>query len=139
MRNNVMINPNPDSEGEADFIVEVIVDVLGTWVSKTDWLLKNSENIKAIVSAEYVITPLTPDSAIRKVGRITFEAQYEEDYIGWIGPIDQKIKITKSDIGKYFPGFSEISSQSNNIKRKKPNEPANQEPNPVIQINPKSR
>ncbi len=139
MRNNIMINPNPDSEGESEFILEIIVDVLGTWVSKTDWFIKNSENIKAIVSAEYVITPLNNKSISRKSGRITYEGEYFENYVGWIGPYEKDIIIKKSDIGNYFPKFSIGSENVDNVKRKKPAELVNPEPNQTIQINPKMR
>jgi hypothetical protein len=139
MRNNIMINPNPESEGDSDYILEIIVDVLGTWVTKTDWLVKNSENIKAIISAEYVITSLNDKSIPRKIGRITYEGEYFENYIGWIGPYEKDIKINKSDIGKHFPTLNVGSENIDNIKRKKPIEFINQESNQGIPINPKMR
>jgi hypothetical protein len=139
MRNNVMINPNPESEGDADYILEVIVDVLGAWSSKTDWFIKNGENLKAIVSAEFVITPLKEGEVVRKIGRISYQAEYSEKYIAWMGPVETSIKVTKSDVGIHFPQLHDGSSQSDNVRRKKPAEPVGQEINQTIQINPKLR
>jgi hypothetical protein len=98
LRNNVLINPT-DAEGKAEYLLEVFVDVLGTWKSRTDWFLTNSERLTATTSLEYVITNLgSKDKSQRLYGRVSYDATYEEKYTLWMGPVATDITVAKSDL-----------------------------------------
>jgi len=138
-RQNVMINPNPDTEVEADYFLEVIVDVLGTWRSRTDWLVTNSEQLKAIVALEYTITPLRGHNERRLSGRIAYEASYLENYFGWLGPTETRITLTRSALGDLLPAFGPGSDRFSNLRRTRPAEFQQPDAMPPIQISPKSK
>lgn len=137
-RNNVMINPDPDSDGDADYFLEIFVDVLGIWRSRTDWVVSNSERLAALISLEYVITSLTGEAGDRIVGRVSYEARYRENYVGWVGPTSSDITVEKKDLGDLLPEFRSTSDSASNLKRKKIEfkPPETQQP---IQINPRAR
>lgn len=136
VRQNVMLNPNGESEGDADYFLEVIVDVLGTWRSRTDWVFSNSEQLKAIVSVEYVITPMKDDGEKRTVGRIGYEANYTENFYGWMGPASTEIILRKTDVAGIIPSFGEGNNMFTNLKRGKPIEYAKPDTAQPIQVNP---
>jgi hypothetical protein len=140
VRNNVLLNPNPETEIEPDYLLEVIVDVLGTWRKRTDWLVQNKESLMAVVAIEYVITPTNNSSEKKVVGRLSYEAEYTEKYIGWIGPTEEEITLKKSKYGDVISSFGTGSSDVTNLKRlssssfyQKP------EVNPTIQLPPKTK
>ena len=119
-RNNIMLNPVTETEGEADYFLEVIVDVLGSWRSRTDWFLTNKESLKAIVSIEYIITPVGADGETRLVGRIGYESTYTEKYFAWIGPVESEMKILKKEPAGIISDFGQGTSEYSNLKRGKP-------------------
>ncbi len=136
VRQNVMLNPNPETEGEADFFLEVLVDVLGTWRSRTDWLVANSERLQAIVVVEYVLTPLKPGGGARQVGTIGYEAEYRERYVGWMGPVDSGIEVRPSPWAQLMPTLGGGSERTDNLHRARPVEYAQPQPAPPVQPNP---
>jgi hypothetical protein len=139
VRQNVMLNPNPETEGEPDFFVEVIVDVLGTWRSRTDWGLRNTERLQAIVSVEYAVTPMKPDAGPRLVGKVGYEAEYRENYVGWMGPTDSGIELRRSALTDLMPTLGAGSASTSNLQRQRPVEFAQpQQPQP-IQVNPRAK
>ena len=117
VRNNVLLNPNPDAEIEPDYFLEVIVDVLGTWRKRTDWLIQNKESLMAVVAIEYVITPTNNSLENKVVGRISYEAEYTEKYIGWIGPTEEEVTLKKSKYADVISSFGTGSSDVTNLKR----------------------
>ena len=139
VRQNVMLNPNGDSEGDADYFLEVIVDVLGTWRSRTDWLFRNSEQLKAITSVEFVITPMKDKGEKRTVGRIGYEAEYVEHFFGWMGPTRSDIALRKTNVAEIIPIFGEGNNTFTNLKRGKPLEYAQPDSAQPIQVNPKMK
>jgi hypothetical protein len=139
VRQNVMLNPNDESEGEADYFLEVIVDVLGTWRSRTDWLFSNNEQLKSIVSVEYVITPMKDKGEKRIVGRISYEAEYTEYFFGWMGPTSSDIVLRKTNAANIIPSFGEGNNTFTNIRRGKPVEYAQPDAAQPIQFNPKMK
>jgi hypothetical protein len=139
VRQNVMLNPNGESDGEADYFLEVLVDVLGTWRSRTDWVFSNNEQLKAIVSVEYVITPLRENGEKRIVGRIGYEAEYTENFIVWMGPTSSKIELRKTNLAKIIPSFGEGNNTFTNLKRGKPVEYSQPDTAQPIQVNPKMK
>ena len=139
VRQNVMLNPNGDSEGEADYFLEVIVDVLGTWRSRTDWVFSNNEQLKAIASIEYVITPMKDKGEKRTVGRIGYEAEYTEHFFGWMGPTSSDIILRKTNVAEIIPTFGEGNNTFTNLKRNKPVEYVQPDTAQPIQVNPKMK
>lgn len=124
MRSNVQII-NSNDEIKPDFLLEIIVDALGTWRQRKDWLFTNAEILKSITSIEYVITPLNEKSTKRKVGRLTYEGEYKEDYNFWMGPTDINISVKKStwgnvlkDFGIGVINFDNITGRSEDQKEK---------------------
>jgi hypothetical protein len=139
VRQNVMLNPNPETEGEPEYFVEVIVDVLGTWRSRTDWLLTNTERLQAIVSVEYAITPMKATGEARQVGKVGYEAEYHERYIGWVGPADSGITLRKSALTELMPTLGNGSASTSHLQRAKPVEFAPPQAPQPIQVNPRAR
>ena len=132
-----MLNPDGASEGEADYFVEIIVDVLGTWRSRTDWAISNNEQLKAITSFEYVITPMkNQPNEKRIVGRVAYEAEYSEQYVFWMGPTSSNTVVKITNIADIIPDFGEGVSDFSNLKRAKPVEFAKPDAPVPIQINP---
>ncbi len=136
-RQNVMLNPIGESEGEADYFLEVIVDVLGTWRSRTDWLVSNSEQLSAITSVEYVITPLKDNEEKRVFGRIGYEAEYKQHFLGWMGPTKTEIVLRKTDIAEIIPTFGVGINSFTNLRRRKPIEFTQPDSAQPILVNPK--
>jgi len=136
-RNNIMLNPIAETDGEADYFLEVIVDVLGSWRSRTDWLLSNKESLKASVSIEYIITPFGGEGETRLVGRIGYESTYTEKYLFWIGPVESEMKILRTEPAGIISDFGPGTSEYSNLKRGKPldNKPA--DPAQPIMISPR--
>jgi hypothetical protein len=136
IRRNIMLSPK-ENEGKAEYYLEIIVDVLGTWRSRSDWLFTNNESLKAVISLEYVITPYSVKSTeARKVGRISYEAEYNEKYAAWMGPVSTNIVVKKSDLGNYISDFGSGSSEYNNIVRNQPTEFDKKNTVTPVQINP---
>ena len=96
LRYNIQV-VNLNDEQKPEYLLEIIVDTFGTWRQRTDWFVANSEILKAITSVEYVITPLRDSPIKRKVGRLTYEGEYKENYNFWIGPTETNIKVAKTD------------------------------------------
>ena len=140
MRNNIMINPENESEGDPDYFLEVIVDVLGSWRSRTDWLLTNKEKLMAIVSLEYVITPVSKDKTGRHFGRISYEASFTENYVAWMGPTKSEITVSPSSYNFPIPTFGEGTNIYSNLRRNQKTFEFNAgEPTSPVLINPNMR
>lgn len=139
VRQNVMLNPNPDTEGEPEFFVEVIVDVLGTWRSRTDWGLRNTERLQAIVSVEYAITPMKAGGPPRLVGQVGWEADYSEQYVGWMGPTDSGIVLRPAALTALLPTLAEGSASVSHLQRQRPMAFAQPQAPQPIQVNPRAR
>jgi hypothetical protein len=138
IRNNVLVNPT-QVEGDPEFLVEVIVDILGTVRSKTDWAVSNSENLKAIISLEYVISPMVKNGGKRIVGSIAYEALYSEQYIAWMGPTKTTTKVSKIDLSDLIPTLGIGEDSYENLRREVPKEFSPPPPPAPIQINPRAR
>jgi hypothetical protein len=81
------------SSDQADYIVELLVDVYGTVRNQTDWLLRNQEKLSAVTSFEVTITPVQNPKGISQSKRIGVEAEYIENYNFWVGPVEKNIKV----------------------------------------------
>lgn len=114
LRSNIQV-VNLNDEQKPDYLLEIIVDTFGTWRQRMDWLVTNSEVLKAITSIEYVITPLKENPIKRKVGRLTYEGEYKEDYNFWVGPTETKITVSKSKWADVLKDFGVGVNRSDNI------------------------
>ena len=135
LRKNVMLNPS-ETQGKADFMLEVFVDVLGTWKSRTDWFVTNSERLTATTSLEYVITDLSSKGkSQRQYGRVSYDATYEEKYTLWMGPVATDIVIAKGDLLERIQPVPTVGTDSvNHLLRESTTKPAQpeQSESPVI-------
>jgi len=82
---------------DAEYLIYVNVDVFGTIRSRTDWLLKNSESLKAKTAIEVGILNLATRKLAVKPQVSSYEAEYNENYVLWMGPISIDKTIKESD------------------------------------------
>ncbi len=79
----------PPSEAEVD--VYVTVDVFGTVRTRIEWFLANNEILRAKTALEIMAIDHQSGALIMKPQSASVEAEYNEQYILWAGPV----KITK--------------------------------------------
>lgn len=141
LRNNVIKDPNPETDGSADFIMEITVDTLGTIWKRTDWGIVNSDSLTAVVSYEYMIIPLKDEfKKISKVGSISYEAKYQDNYIFWMGPTKSETLIYKSDFNDKIGTLGPIFNADSVMELKaKPQDFLPSNSKVPIQLNPYSR
>jgi len=122
LRNNVLRNPVPETDGEADYLIEIMVDVFGTIWKRTDWGIANSDNLSALISYEYVITPLKEElKKNAKVGSVSYEAFYKEKYILWMGPTENEMVVRKSNLSNFVGTLGNIEVDgTSNIRKDNP-------------------
>lgn len=119
LRNDITKDPNPETDGPADFILEIMVDTLGTIWKRTDWGVVNSDSLTAVVSYEYVIISLKDElKKITKVGNVSYEAKYQDSYVLWMGPTKSETTIQKSDFGEKIGTLGPIFNSNSTIERK---------------------
>jgi hypothetical protein len=119
LRNNIMKDPNPETDGPADFIMDVMVDTMGTIWKRTDWGVVNSDSLTAVVSYEYEIIPLKDElKKISKVGNVSYEAKYQDNYVLWMGPTKSETIIQKSDFAETIGTLGPIFDSNSSIERK---------------------
>jgi len=121
LRNNVFKMLDGDDPNDADFSLEIIVDVFGTIWRRSDWGVKNSESLEAAVSFEYVISPIKKDSRVpAHVGHSSYQATYKENYFFWMGPSSVTTEIKKSKYGNFVGTLGPIESISTGSKQFSP-------------------
>ncbi|MCL2340438.1 MAG: adhesin [Proteobacteria bacterium] len=81
----------PPSEAELD--VYITIDIFGTVYTRVDWLLANNEILRARMSID--IMAVSHDSGVMVMAprRSAMEAEYDEQYILWAGPVSIKKSI----------------------------------------------
>jgi hypothetical protein len=92
----------PPSEAEVD--VYVIVDVFGTVRTRIEWFLANNEILCAKAALEVMAVDHTSGNLIMPPQSASVEAEYNEQYILWAGPV----MITKH-LRKSSPLLSDYS------------------------------
>lgn len=136
LRKNVKINPDQESGLKPDYMLEILVDVFGIWRSRTDWLIYNAETLVATTSFEYVLTPLKNADEQRIVGRLGFDATYNEKYAFWVGPYETNIEVVPSSFSKIIGSFGEgVGGYSNLVSGSSSEFMGPQKPAPII-LNP---
>ena len=71
----------------ADFLVIVFVDVFGTIRDRTDFLVYNTERLRARTALEVVAIRQSDGTVVLPVQRGAAEATWEEKYLFWSGPV----------------------------------------------------
>lgn len=84
----------PPSEAEID--VYVTVDVFGTVRSRVEWFLANNEILRAKTSLEIMAVEHESGKLVVMPRSAGAEAEYNEQYILWAGPILIKQTLNKS-------------------------------------------
>ena len=89
------VHPVPPSEAEVD--IYVTVDVFGTVRTRVDWFLANNEILRAKTALEIMaVDHLTGDLVMAPVS-VSSQAEYNEQYVLWAGPVSVKKMLKKSD------------------------------------------
>jgi hypothetical protein len=101
----------PPSEAEID--VYVTVDVFGTVRSRVEWFLANNEILKAKTSLEIMAVEHESGRMVLPPQTAGAEAEYNEQYILWAGPILIKQTLNKSlPLLSDFVNLGEIDESS---------------------------
>jgi hypothetical protein len=85
----------PPSEAEVD--VYVTVDVFGTVRSRVDWFVANNEILKAKTTLEVLAVDHQSGKLIMPPQAASTQAEYNEQFILWAGPVSIKKILTTSD------------------------------------------
>lgn len=88
------VNIVPPSEADVDLYVTV--DVFGTVRSRVEWFLANNEILQAKTSLEILAVDHLSGAVVMAPQSTGAEAEYNEQYIFWAGPIFIKETLTKS-------------------------------------------
>ncbi len=102
----------PPSEAEID--VYVIVDVFGTIRSRIDWFFANNEILRAKTSLEILAVDHQTGKLVMPPQIAVSEAEYNEQYVLWMGPVSIKKFIQKTD--PLLCDFTDIPSQTESVK-----------------------
>jgi len=85
----------PPSEAEID--IYVIVDIFGTVRTRVDWFIANNEILKARTALETLAIEHDTGRLVMEPQTASSEAEYNEQYILWAGPVMIKKYLRKSD------------------------------------------
>ncbi len=79
------VNIVPPSEADID--VYITVDVFGTVRTRVDWFLANNEILRAKTAIEVMAVDHYSGQLVMKPQSASVEAEYNEQYILWAGPV----------------------------------------------------
>jgi hypothetical protein len=85
----------PPSEAEID--VYVTVDVFGTVRTRVEWFIANNEILRAKTSFEILAVDHLSGRLVLPPTVAAAEAEYNEQYILWAGPVSVKKTLVKAD------------------------------------------
>lgn len=97
----------PPSEAEVD--VYVIIDVFGTIRTRTDWFIANNEILQAKTSLEVLAINHQSGKLIMPPQSVFSSAEYNEQYILWMGPI--MIKKFLMDTDPLLSDFTDLRTK----------------------------
>ncbi len=100
----------PPSEAEID--VYVIVDVFGTVRTRVDWFIANNEILRAKTALEVIAVDHQTGVMIMSPQAVISEAEYNEQYILWAGPVVIKKYLKASD--PLLCDFSDLQPEKSN-------------------------
>ncbi len=98
------VNIVPPSEAEID--VYITVDVFGTVRTRVDWFLANNEILRAKTAIEVMAVDHYSGKLVMAPQSASVEAEYNEQYILWAGPIMITKYLRKSE--PLLSDFSDI-------------------------------
>ncbi len=93
----VLRGVNVVSPQQAEVDVYFTVDVFGTIRSRTDWHISNQERLIAKTALEMTAIDRTSGSVLISPQTTSFEAEYNEQYYFWMGPMKTSKEIRRSD------------------------------------------
>lgn len=111
------VTPTSPNDPTAEVLVYVTVDIFGTVRSRFDALLYNNETVKAETSFEVMAFDregkniLRPQVANR-------EAQYQEHYLLWAGPISTKERVYQGQ--GLLVDFTQVDGSKRSYNAKEP-------------------
>jgi hypothetical protein len=86
----------PPSEAEID--IYVTVDVFGTVRSRVEWFLANNEILQARTALEILAIDHVSGQLILPPQSVGAEAEYNEQYLVWVGPISARKFMKKTEL-----------------------------------------
>lgn len=89
------VHISPPSEAEVD--VYVTVDVFGTVRTRVDWFLANNEILRSKTAVEVIAVNHRSGELLMGPQPASMEAEYNEQYILWSGPVSIKKFLKESD------------------------------------------
>jgi hypothetical protein len=93
----------------AEFDVYVTVDVFGTIRSRHDWHLANQESLTAKTALEMTVIDRRSGYIAVPPQTTSYEAEYNEQYVLWAGPISKTKELRKSE--PLLVDFTDMSPQ----------------------------
>jgi len=109
----------PPSEAEID--VYITVDVFGTVRTRVEWFLANNEILRAKTSFEVLAVDSLTGRLVMPPAAASAEAEYNEQFILWAGPIIIKKTLTKSE--PLLSDFTDVREQKEVVDSAAQNEP----------------
>ena len=82
---------------DADVDLYVTVDVFGTIRSRHDWHVVNQESLIAKTSIEMAAIERDSGAVVIPAQISSFEAEYNEQYVAWAGPVHKIKELRRSD------------------------------------------
>lgn len=105
----------------ADYDVYITVDVFGTIRSRHDWHLANQESLIAKTALEMTAIDRRTGQVIVSPQTTSFEAEYNEQYILWAGPVQKMKELRRSE--PLLADFKDMNSPSEVTRYETPNIP----------------
>lgn len=103
------VNIVPPSEAELD--VYVTVDVFGTVHTRVDWFLANNEILRAKTALEFLAVDHFSGALVMPPQAAAVEAEYNEQYILWVGPISIRKLLKPSE--PLLSDYTDLENRNN--------------------------
>ncbi len=113
------VNIVPPSEADID--VYITVDVFGTIRTRVDWFLANNEILRAKTAIEVMAVDHESGKLLMTPQSASVEAEYNEQYILWAGPIMIKKYLKKSE--PLLSDFTDIEVKRDSVDYPEQDEP----------------
>ena len=98
---------------EADIDVYITVDVFGTVRTRVDWFLANNEILRAKTAIEVMVVDHLSGKLLMPPRSASVEAEYNEQYILWAGPIMIRKYLKKSE--PLLSDFTDVEAKRNPV------------------------
>jgi hypothetical protein len=108
----------PPSEAEID--VYITVDVFGTVRTRVEWFIANNEILRAKTSFEVLAVDHLTGRLVMPPKAAAAEAEYNEQFILWAGPVNIKKTLKKSD--PLLSDFTDIRENGAGLRPAEQNE-----------------